>query len=64
MEQFTYIDIYATKGIEYLIVIGFLFTLIAFWRFLNVSKLKPISNAVFEGIRKLSELIEGFLNLF
>jgi len=61
MEQFSYIDIYATKGIEYLTVIGFLFILIAFWKVLNVSKLKPISNVVFEGIRKLSELIEGFL---
>ena len=61
MEQFAYIDIFATKGIEYLIAIGFLLTLIAFWRFLNVSKLKPISDAVLEGIRRLSELIEGFL---
>jgi len=61
MEQFAYIDIFATKGIEYLIAIGFLLTLIAFWRFLNVSKLKPISDVVLEGIRRLSELIEGFL---
>ena len=30
-----YIDIFATKGLEYLIVIGFLLTLAFFWRFLN-----------------------------
>jgi glycine cleavage system H lipoate-binding protein len=35
MEDFQYVDIFATKGIEYLVVIAFLFTLIIFWRFLN-----------------------------
>ena len=30
-----YVDIFATKGIEYLFVMGFLLTLIVFWRFLN-----------------------------
>ena len=32
-----YVDIFATKGIEYIFVIGFLLTLIVFWRFLNRS---------------------------
>lgn len=32
MEGFSYVDIYATKGVEYLIVIAFLFTIIFFWR--------------------------------
>lgn len=35
MEGFTYVDIFATKGIEYLLVIGFLLVLIPFWRFLR-----------------------------
>lgn len=33
-----YVDIFATKGIEYLLVIGFLLTLTLFWRVLNKSK--------------------------
>ena len=36
MEGFTYVDIFATKGIEYLVVIAFLLVLIPFWRFLRV----------------------------
>ena len=36
-----YVDIFATKGIEYLLVIGFLLTLIIFWRFLNRSTVSP-----------------------
>jgi glycine cleavage system H protein len=35
MEGFTYVDIFATKGIEYLLVIGFLMVFILFWRTLN-----------------------------
>jgi glycine cleavage system H protein len=35
MEGFTYVDIFATKGIEYLLVIGFLMVFILFWRFLS-----------------------------
>lgn len=37
MEEFTYIDIFATKGIEYLLVIVFLIILIRLWKFLNSS---------------------------
>lgn len=36
MEGFTYVDIFATKGIEYLLVIGFLLALTPFWRILRV----------------------------
>ena len=36
MEGFTYTDPFATKGIEYLLVIGFLLVLVPFWRFLRV----------------------------
>ena len=35
MEGFTYVDLFATKGIEYLVVIGFLVVLLPFWRFLR-----------------------------
>ncbi len=35
MEDFHYVDIFATKHIEYLLVIGFLLLFIPFWRFLN-----------------------------
>jgi glycine cleavage system H protein len=34
MEGFSFVDIYATKGIEYLIVIGFLATFVFFCRYL------------------------------
>ena len=35
MEGFTYVDIFATKGIEYLLVISGLLFFAFFWRFLN-----------------------------
>ena len=35
MEGFTYVDIFATKGTEYLLVIGFLMVFMFFWRFLS-----------------------------
>ncbi len=35
MEGFTYTDIFATKGLEYLIIVGFFMILIPFWMMLN-----------------------------
>ncbi len=35
MEGFRYVDLFATKGPEYLLVIGYLMLLIPFWRFLS-----------------------------
>jgi len=35
MEGFKYVDIFATKGIEYLVAIAFLVLLVFFWRWLN-----------------------------
>lgn len=35
MDGYQYVDIFATKGLEYLFVIGFLLTLIVFWKLLN-----------------------------
>ena len=33
--NFHFIDIYATKGVEYLLIIGFLILLVFAWRYLN-----------------------------
>ncbi len=35
MEGFHYVNLFATKGIEYLIVIGFLIVFILYWQYLN-----------------------------
>lgn len=37
MGAFTYVDIFLTKGIEYLLVIDFLLIFILFWKALSVS---------------------------
>jgi glycine cleavage system H protein len=42
MDEFTYTNIFDTKGIEYLVVIAFLLLIIPFWRLLN----KPIKAKV------------------
>lgn len=35
MEGFKYVDIFATKGIEYIVAVVFLIALVMFWRWLN-----------------------------
>jgi len=35
MDPFHFIDIYATKGAEYLLIIAFLILLVFAWRYLN-----------------------------
>jgi glycine cleavage system H protein len=52
MDGFSYIDIFATKGIEYLIIITFLALLIPFWLVLN-NKVK-ISGQVQKALGNLS----------
>ena len=37
MESFTYLNIFETKGLEYLVVIGFLVLLVLFVRYLHYS---------------------------
>ena len=37
MESFTYLNIFETKGLEYLVVIGFLVLLVVFVRYLHFS---------------------------
>jgi hypothetical protein len=35
MEGFTYVDIFSTKGIEYIIVIAFLILIACFWKYIK-----------------------------
>jgi hypothetical protein len=39
-ELFTYHDIFATKGVEYLIIIVFFIIIVAFWNFVNMDTRK------------------------
>lgn len=57
MSEFSYIDIFATKGLEYLLVIGFFLLLVGFWWLLSVPK-KEIrkAQAEREELRKLLDL--------
>jgi len=52
MDGFTYSDIFATKGIEYLIIITFLVLLVPFWLILN--KQKQISSTIQKALGYLS----------
>ena len=51
MEEFRYVDIFATKGIEYITVLGFLITFVFFWQILNRSKPNIKEGVVFEKVR-------------
>ena len=57
MNEFNYVDIFATKGFEYLLVIGFFLLLVGFWSYLHVPK-KEIRNAQAEReeLRRLLEV--------
>lgn len=57
MSEFSYIDIFATKGLEYLLVIGFFLLLVGFWWLLSVPK-KEIRKAQTEReeLRRLLDL--------
>jgi glycine cleavage system H protein len=58
MEGFTYVDIFATKGIEYLLVIGFLALFILFWRLLA----SP-AKAVFRATEKFVPAVNEWFSL-
>jgi glycine cleavage system H protein len=58
MEGFTYVDIFATKGIEYLLVIGFLVLFILFWKLLA----SP-AKAVFRATEKFVPAINEWFSL-
>ena len=57
MESFGYVDIYATKGIEYLFVIGFLLAFLAFCRFFTTPEVKGL-------IEKVEKKIADFVDWF
>jgi glycine cleavage system H lipoate-binding protein len=48
MKGFSYVDLFATKGIEYLLVIGFLLVLVLYWRLLNQPIKAPFALGVAE----------------
>lgn len=56
MEGFTYHDIFATKGIEYLIVLCFFAVLVPFWAFLH----RPAKSAVTYAGRMISDMGRWF----
>jgi glycine cleavage system H protein len=57
MDAFTYNDIFQTKGIEYIIIIGFLLMLIPFWMLINKKA------AVIEKVRALGALTLDILKI-
>lgn len=58
MEGFTYVDIFATKGIEYLVIIAVLATFVAFWNFL-----KRPAEAVYQGVANAVSAIGNWFSL-
>ncbi|MFB3886578.1 MAG: glycine cleavage system protein H [Thermodesulfobacteriota bacterium] len=58
MEGFSYVDIFATKHFEYLLVIGFLLIFIVFWKFLS----KP-ARTVFEAAERLIPAVSEWFRL-
>ncbi|MBM4338642.1 MAG: glycine cleavage system protein H [Deltaproteobacteria bacterium] len=58
MEGFSYVDIFATKHIEYLLVIGFLLLFIPFWRLLN----RP-AKAIFEVAERIVPTLSEWFRL-
>lgn len=57
MESFKYVDLFATKGIEYIFIVSFLVILVFYWRYLN----KPVMSAVRPAINKIkTTLVDWF----
>ena len=54
MEGFTYVNIFATKGVEYLLVISVLLLFIPFWRMVS-SPAKVVSQATERSVPAISE---------
>lgn len=51
MEGFEAVDIFATKGIEYLIVIAFLAALVLYWKFLGPGEAEVVPGRVNRGVQ-------------
>ena len=58
MEGFTYVDIFATKGVEYLLVIAALLLFIPFWRMVS----RP-ATAVYEAAESIIPAISEWFHL-
>ena len=58
MEGFKYIDIFATKGIEYIVAIVFLIMLVLFWKWINHTSVKPVVSG--EKIPRRVSLVDWF----
>ncbi|MBW6485402.1 MAG: glycine cleavage system protein H [Syntrophobacterales bacterium] len=58
MEGFTYVDIFATKGIEYLVIIAVLATFVVFWNFL-----KGPAEAVYQGVANAVSAIGNWFSM-
>jgi glycine cleavage system H protein len=58
MEGFTYVDIFATKGVEYLLVIAALLLFIPFWRMVS----RP-ATAVYEAVEGIVPAINEWFHL-
>ena len=58
MEGFTYVDIFATKGIEYLLVISVLLLFIPFWRMVS----RPAA-AIYEAAEGIIPAISSWFHL-
>lgn len=57
MESFKYVDLFATKGIEYIFIISFLLILIVYWRYLN----KPVMKTIKPTVKKIkTSLVDWF----
>lgn len=61
MEGFSYVDIFATKHIEYLLVIGFLMLFIPFWRLLSrpAKAVVEVAERVIPAIQEWFRVPEG-----
>ena len=60
MESFSRVDIFDTKGIEYLFVIGYLLFLIIFWNIANrhermITQVKKMMNTLSAGILRIPQ---------
>jgi glycine cleavage system H protein len=58
MEGFTYVDIFATKGVEYLLVIGALLLFIPFWRMVS----RP-AEAIYEAVESVVPAVAEWFHL-
>jgi len=57
MEALGHVDLYATKGLEYLLVLGFLLLFVFFWRFMQSTDRTALATAV---ARRLTAPLEWF----